>query len=121
MSGYYGSSNPCDFLCLPKDKLFMIECKSHYKNRFPWSDFSQYEDLLTFRHCKNVNIGLVVWLIDYDRVLYFPLDTITKMKKDGLKSINIRKEKELNRYEYIEIPSIKKRVYMESDYSCIIS
>ena len=120
MSGYYGSSNPCDFLCLPKDKLYMIETKTHYDNRFPWSDFSQYEDLLEYRDCENVNIGLVVWFIDFDRILYFPLDSITQMMNDGLKSINLNKIDELNRYYYIEVPSIKKRVFMESDYHCII-
>ena len=120
MSGYYGSSNPCDFLCFPKNKLYMIETKAHYDNRFPWSDFPQYDKLLPYKDCENVNIGLVVWFIDFDRVLYFPLESITQMMRDGLKSINLNKVDELNKYYYIEVPSIKKIVFLESDYHCII-
>ena len=36
------------------------------------------------------------------------------MKKDGLKSINI---KTYETYEHIDIPSIKRRVFMDSDYT----
>lgn len=120
MSGYYGSNNPCDFLCLPKDNLYMIETKSHYEHRFPFSAFTQYDDLLEFKDCDKVNIGLVVWFIDYDRVIYFPFKSIIKMRQDGLKSINLRKIDELNKYDYIEVPSTKKRVFMDSDYQCVV-
>ena len=118
VSGYKGNAkNPCDFLCFPKDKLYMLETKSHYDNTFPFSDLTQYEDLLSYRHCKNVIIGVVIWFIDHDKVIYVPLDTITKMKQDGCKSVNINK---LDGYDYVEIPSTKKRVLMESDYSILI-
>lgn len=118
VSGFKGNAkNPCDFLCFPKDKLFMLETKSHYGNTFPFSDLTQYEDLLSYRHCKNVIIGVIIWFIDHDRVIYVPLDTITQMMKDGCKSVNIRK---LDGYNYIEIPSVKKRVLMTSDYSILI-
>lgn len=121
-SGYYGTGkNPCDFLCFPKSKLYMLETKSHYDNRFPFSDFSQYDTLIKYKDCKNVEIGLIVWFIDFDKILYFPLDSITQMMNDGLKSINLRKIDELNKYYHIEVPSIKKRVFLESDYSCIIN
>ena len=40
------------------------------------------------------------------------------MKNDGLKSINIKTtDKKL--YNIIEIPSVKKRVFMDSDYRCL--
>ena len=35
------------------------------------------------------------------------------MKSDGLKSININK---LDDYNYVEIPSVKKRTFLNSDY-----
>ena len=62
-------------------------------------------------------IGVVIWFIDHDRVIFVPLDTVTKMKQDGCKSVNINK---LDGYDYKEIPSSKKRVLMESDYSILI-
>ena len=120
-SGYYGNSkNPCDFICFPGNKLYMLEVKSHYTNRFPFSAFTQYDTLITYKDCKDVEIGLIVWFIDFDRVIYFPLESIIKMREDGLKSINLNKVEELNKYNHIEIPSQKKRVFLESDYYCII-
>ena len=120
VSGYYGTGkNPCDFICHPDNNVYMIETKTHYENRFPFKDFSQYDTLLAYQDCLNTKIGLVVWFIDYDLVLYFPLQTITKMKDKGLKSINLRHLTH-EEYEYIEIPSVKKRVFMESDYSILL-
>lgn len=117
-SRHKGSArNPCDFFCMPKDKLFMIETKTHYGNTFPFADFPQYESMLTYRGCSNLIIGVVIWFIDHDRVIFVPLDTVTKMMQDGCKSVNIRK---LDGYDYIEIPSKKKRVLMDSDYSILI-
>ena len=120
VSRYRGnSSNPCDFLCMPKDKLFMIETKAHYENRFPFSDLPQYELLVSYRHCRNVQPAVVIWFIDYDKVLYFPIETLIKMRENGLKSINLRHLTH-EEYEYIEIPSEKLRVKMRSDYSILI-
>jgi len=45
MSGYMGSSNISDFICYKKPELFLIECKAHAGNTFPFSAFRQYEDL----------------------------------------------------------------------------
>lgn len=42
-----------------------------------------------------------------------------KMHEDGKKSINI-KMLEDNVYNIIEIPSVKKRTFMESDYSVLL-
>lgn len=118
VSRYKGNSrNPCDFLCMPRDKLYLIETKSHYGNTFPFSDLPQYELLVSYTHCKNVVPGVVVWFIDHDKVLFFHVNTLTKMMQDGCKSINIRK---LDGYDYVEIPSTKKRVLMDSDYSILI-
>ena len=118
VSGYFGTSrNPCDFLCLPKDKLFMIEVKAHYGNTFPFSAFSQYETLKSYAGCQNVLQGVMIWFIDHSRIIYVPIETITKMMKDGLKSVNINK---LDGYVYVDIPSKKKRVFLESDYSILI-
>ena len=118
VSRYKGNSkNPCDFLCMPENILFMIETKSHYGNTFPFADLSQYDLLVSYNHCKNVQPAVVIWFIDHDKVLYFPIDTLIKMRQDGCKSVNIRK---LDGYDYIEIPSKKKRVLMDSDYSILI-
>ena len=44
--------------------------------------------------------------------------TITKMKNDGCKSVGI---KALDNYNIYDIPSIKKRTYMTSNYSVLLN
>ena len=49
--------------------------------------------------------------------MYVPIATITEIMKSGEKSVGIR---HLGKYNIKEIPSIKKRVFMESDYSVLL-
>lgn len=57
-------------------------------------------------------------MIDHDTVLYIPISTFTKLIKDGKKSFNIKMVGD-DTYPSIVIPSIKKRVFMDSNYSCL--
>lgn len=59
-------------------------------------------------------------MIDHDKVVFLPIATVKKMKEDGCKSFNIKMLSE-NKYDIIDIPSTKKRVYMNSDYSIILT
>lgn len=117
-SGYYGSSrNPCDYIAYVSGKLFLIEVKTHLGNTFPFSSLRQYDDLKQYAPLKGVYPGVVLWMQDHDKVMYFPVDTITNMMKDECKSINVRK---LDGYRYLDLPSTKKRVFMNTDYRDII-
>ena len=116
-SGYFGTSrNPCDFIGFANRCFFMLEVKCHYGNTFPFASFPQYERLLPYIGKPYVYPAVVIWYIDHDEVIWVPMETAKKMKEDGLKSINIRK---LDGYDVIRIPSKKKRVFLESDYSFI--
>lgn len=95
----------------------MIECKSCYGNTFNFGKLSQYESLVSYKDCYKTKPAVVLWFIDHGRVFYFPVQTIMKMKQDGCKSININK---LDGYYYIEVPSRKKIINLDSDYYCII-
>lgn len=119
MTGYVTISNICDFLGYVYPNIFYIECKSHTGNTFPFTNLSQYEKLLAHSGIKGVRSGVIIWFIDHDKVVYVPVKTIQKMKKDGLKSFNITKIQDTD-YRYFDIPSIKKRVFLDSDYSILI-
>ena len=117
-SGYFHSSrNPSDFIAYVDGQLFLLECKCHLGNTFNFANLPQYDDLLSYRGMKGVNLGVVLWFEEHDKVLYFPLATITQMILDGQKSINVRK---LEGYDYIDLPSEKKRVFLSTDYRSII-
>lgn len=57
-------------------------------------------------------------MIDHDVVLYVPIATFTKLIQDGKKSFNI-KMLEDQTYPHVVIPSEKRRVFLDSDYSCL--
>lgn len=111
MSYYKGSGNPCDILCYVESHLFLIETKSIHGNTFNLN-FAQKEKLKSI-NVEGVHPLLVVWFVDHDKVIAFPINSVVKMEEDGLKSINI---KTYDQYEHIDIPSKKKRVFMDSDY-----
>lgn len=59
--------------------------------------------------------GVVIWYYERDKVVFVSIDTVEQMIKEEKKSIHIQKD--FNRM--IDIPSVKKRVFMDSDYSVI--
>lgn len=117
VSGFLNTSqNPCDFICFTNNRLFLIECKSHDGASIPFTSIPQYERLLNHKNKKNVFPGIVIWFKEKDKVLWVPIETAEKIYNDGNKSIQLKMF--VNKlYNIIEVPSVKKRVFMDSDYS----
>ena len=113
VGGYYGINNICDFIGYEWPNIYYLELKSHKGNTFPFICLPQYDKLTSKVGIKGVRAGVVLWFIDHDQVIYAPISTITKMKEDGKKSINV---KELDDYHLIKLPGQKKRVFVECDY-----
>jgi methyl coenzyme M reductase beta subunit len=82
------------------------------------TNLTQYDKLKEKVGIKGVRVGVVLWLIDHDCVMYIPLSSIIKMKEDGKKSINIKMLDD-GKYRIIKIPSEKKRVFLDSNYSVL--
>lgn len=118
VSNYLGINNICDFIGYIFPNIFYIECKSIKGTLFPLQNLTQYERLLPKVGIRGVRVGVVIWFYEQNRVLYVPISSITKMKEDGLKSINL---KTIDKYNYIEIPSRLKKTYMDSDYTILIN
>ena len=119
MNGYKTVSNICDFLAYRKPYLYYLEAKTIKGNTFPFTNLKQYDKLLPKVGIPGVRAGVVIWFIDHDKILYVPISTVKQMKKDGLKSVNIRTV--LDNYNVYEIPSVKKRVFCEGDYSILLN
>lgn len=120
VSGYKSASaNIADFIGYVYPDLFILEVKSIAGNTFPITNFTQYEKMKQYVASKGVKMGVVIWYHERDAVIYVPLKTIEKMKADGKKSVNIRTI-DTDGYDYVKIPSVKKRVFMDSDYSVLL-
>lgn len=119
MNGFKQTSkNPSDFFAYLYPNCFLLEAKSITGNTFPLSNLTQFDILNSYKNIPGLRRGVVIWFIDKFRVLYIPISTIEKMKEDEKKSVNIRTI-ETDGYNYVEIPSIKKRVFLNSDYSVL--
>lgn len=119
-NGFKSIANISDFIGYSYPNLFFIECKTHLGHTFPLANLTQYDKLAAKVGIKGVRAGMVLWFIDHDRVCYVPISTITKMKADGKKSVNVKMLDDKS-YNIIEIPSVKKRVFLDSDYSCLLN
>ena len=117
-NGYKTISNISDFIGYNYPNIYYLECKSHQGNTFPLTNLTQYDKLKAKVGIKGVRAGVVLWFIDHDKVYYVPISTITQLKKDDKKSVNVKMLQDKS-YNIIEIPSVKKRVFLDSDYSCL--
>ena len=118
VSGYKSVSNIADFICYKFPNLFFIELKSCKGASLPFLNITQYDKLKDKVGILGVRAGVILWLYEKDIVMYIPISTITKMKNDGKKSVGLKAIKE--GYNIKIIPSVKKRVFMDSNYSCLL-
>lgn len=117
-SGYLNINTYCDFICFDGEKMYMLDCKAHGGQSFPFSSFPQLERLDGLKKIPNLVTGIILWLYERDRVMFVPTQTIKKLIKNNIKSFNPDKvEKE--KYYYLNIPSVKLRTFMNSDYSVL--
>jgi len=120
VSGYKTISNISDFIGYKKPNIFYLECKSIKGNTFPFTNLTQYDKLIKKVDIEGVRTGVVIWFIDHDMIVYVPIKTIRQMKADELKSVNITTLVKSS-YRYFEIPTTKKRVFLEGDYSILLT
>ena len=118
MNGYKSISQVSDFIGYVYPNIFYIECKSHRGASIPMGNITQYDKLKKKIGIPGVRAGVILWLIDKDLVMYIPMSTVKLLKESGEKSIGVR---HLGDYNIKVIPSIKKRVFMDSDYSVLLN
>lgn len=118
MNGYKSISQVSDFIGFVKPNIFYLECKSHRGASIPMDNITQYDKLKKKVGIPGVRTGVVLWLIDKDTVMYVPMSTLTQLKDDGEKSVGIR---HIGKYNIKLVPSVKKRVFMDSDYSVLLN
>jgi hypothetical protein len=118
MNGYKSISQVSDFIGYVYPNIFYIECKSHRGASIPMGNITQYEKLKKKIGIPGVRAGVILWLVDKDLVMYVPMSTVKLLKENGEKSIGVR---HLDDYNIKVIPSIKKRVFMDSDYSLLLN
>lgn len=118
VNGYVSISNIADFIGFCKPSIYYLECKTHKGASLPLANITQYDKLKEKVGIPGVRAGVILWLYEKDIVMYIPISTITKLKNDGKKSVGLKAIEE--GYNIKVVPSIKKIVFMDSDYSCLL-
>ena len=115
------SKNISDFIIYKFPFIFYCEAKSIEKNTFPISNLTQYEELCTKIGIKGVKAGAVIWFIKHKKVVYVPIEAFKQMKEiEGVKSVHAFKQ-DYGKYGIIEIPSVPKRLFLDTDYKYLFN
>ena len=121
VSGYKAISNISDFIAFKKPCIYYLEAKSHQGNTFPLTNLTQYDKLLGKVGIPGVRTGVVLWMVEKDYVVYLPISFITYLKDNGYKSFNVKMIDDVALNDkFLVLPSTKKRVFMDTDYSRLL-
>ena len=93
LSGFYGSTNVCDFFCYKKPYLYFIESKATWQSRFSFSMLTdnQYTELLKRAKIEGVSGVVIILFASHKRAFLLDIEQIEAIINSGKKSINIDK------------------------------
>lgn len=119
-TGYAHISGISDFTAYLYPNLYYLEVKTVKGNTFPIGNLTQLNKLKEKIGKNGVRAGVIIWFYEHDNmILYIPAKTFVKLQENGEKSFNVKKMLNSEIYKSIRIPSIKKRVFYDSDYSIL--
>lgn len=114
MTGFFGSSNICDYTCFKAPYLYYIECKATYEDRFDFSMLTetQHDGLLEKSEIDNVFGWVIVLFATYKRAFAIDIREIKRLEDMGKKSLNIKKidKWDIAYKELRAIPNNRKQV-----------
>lgn len=111
LSGFYGSTNPCDFILYKKPNFYFLESKATYNDAFPFSMITDYQrsEMLKRSKVEGVRSYIIILFASHQRAFLIDINDIEKQEADGgPKSINIKKIDKWT-IPYVEIPTIFSR------------
>mgnify|MGYP002624492615 CR=1 FL=1 len=97
----------------------MLECKETQEGTINFSKIPQLDRLKEYIGLEDVAQYIIVWYSKYDKIIACPASEALRMRDDGKKSISLKMLEDKS-YNIIDIPSTKLRVFMESDYTCLL-
>ena len=118
MTGFYGSSNICDFVLYKYPNHYWIESKATWESRFEFSRLTdvQYNGLLAKSMIPGVYGVVIVLFASHKRAILLDIQQIKDIIDKGKKSINIDKIDRWD-FKYSEIPTISNNRKKLLDYA----
>lgn len=115
-NGFKSISNVSDFIGYIYPYMYYLECKSTQGNTFSFGKLRQKDELKKKMNIYGINAGVIIWFIDHFRVCYVPIEEVLRLESLNYKSINVKMIDD-DQFNVYNIPSIKKRLFLDSDYS----
>ena len=118
MTGFYGSSNICDFILFKSPYMYYIESKATWSDRFDFSMLTanQHDRLLEKSKIENVYGYVIVLFASYKRAFIIDIQDIVYLENEKNKhSLNITKIDKWN-IPYKEIKTIPNNRKKLLDY-----
>jgi len=114
MTGFYGSSNICDFTLFKSPNFYYIESKATWEDRFDFSMLSdnQHDGLLKKSKIDNVFGYVIILFASYKRAFLIDINDIKSLEDSGKHSINIKKLDNWNipYKEIVTVPNNRKKL-----------
>jgi len=109
-TGFFGSSNICDFTLFKRPNFYYIESKATYEDNFPFNRITEYQytHMLEKAQIDGVKSYVIVLFASYQRAFIFDILDIDKLQQKGTKSVNIKKIAKW-KIPYLEIQTIPSR------------
>lgn len=118
-SQYHGSRNFSDFLAFTSklNLLWMLECKETKLGTINFSKMSQIDVMKDFIKYNRVMGYFIIWFSELDKIVAISCQEALRLRDElKLKSINIKMLQDKS-IKLIEIPTTKKRVFLDGDYT----
>ena len=100
----------------------MLECKETNEGTINFAKIPQLdrtEGLKDFIGIKDVQPYIIVWFRKFDKVIAGPAAEALRIKKDGHASISLKMLNDKS-YYIIELPSVKLRTFLDTDYTYLL-
>lgn len=110
LSGFYGSTNPCDFYLYKSPNFYLIESKSTWNDRFEFNAITdnQRKCMIEASKVNGVTSYVAVLFVTSQRMFLLDINDIVALEEAGKKSINIEK---IDKWiiPYIEVRTVPSR------------
>lgn len=114
MTGFYGSSNICDFTLFKFPYMYYIESKATWDDRFDFNMLTetQHDGLLSKSKIDGVFGYVVILFASYKRAFILDIKDISTLECQGKHSLNIKKidKWDIPYKEIITIPNPRKKL-----------
>lgn len=114
MTGFWGSTNICDFTLYKFPYMYYLESKATWEDRFNFSMLTekQHDGLLEKSKIEGVFSYVVVLFATYKRAFLIDIKDIRKLEEKGKHSLNIKKIDKwgISYKEIMTVPNSRKQL-----------